>query len=88
MVLLSKPANQERLGAAIHELIRLRFDGPVYIEGEWDAFYILQYLEERMGVHTIPTLNEAGTLFCIRGKFISFTDNCVVVSQSWEDVGP
>jgi hypothetical protein len=88
MVFLSKPASQERLGAAIHELIRLRFDGPVYIDGEWDAFDALRYLEERRGMDTIPTLNEAGTLFCIGGKFISFADNCVVVSQSWEDVRP
>jgi len=86
MVYLSKPINQERLGAVIYELTRLRFDGPVYIDGEWDAFDALQYLEERKGVEIIPTLNEAGTLFFIDGKFISFMDDCVIVSQNKGDM--
>ena len=86
MVSLSKPANPERLGAVIYELIRLQFDGPVYIDGEWDAFDALQYLEDRDGIEIIPTLNEAGTLFFIGGKFISFTNDCVVVSQNRDDM--
>jgi hypothetical protein len=86
MAFFSVPSDQGRLNATVHELIRLRFHGPVYIGGNWDPYDTLDYLECRMGLELIPTLKPDGSLFRLSNKFVSFTDECVIVSMNYQDV--
>ena len=82
MMLFTKPADQDRFNATVYDLIHLRFNGAVCIDGEWDAYDSLAYLEQRMGVEIIPTLRVDGSLFHLRHKFILFLDDRVVVTTS------
>ena len=87
MVLLSKPVDQSRLNATIHELIGLRFNGSVYVQGRWDPNDTLDYLEARRGLkHSIPTMCADGSLFKLEDKYVAFTKECVIVSDQLKDV--
>jgi len=86
MVFFTKPADQGRFNAAVHELLRLRFNGPAFIDGEWDPYDTLDYLEFRMGLKIIPTLRQDGSLFRVHNKFVCFTDVNVIISPSFADV--
>ena len=48
MLLLTKPTTQERLNAAIFEIIGLNVMGPVGIPGEWNAKSAAEYIECRL----------------------------------------
>ena len=86
MVFLSKPADQRRLNATVHELIGLQFDGLVFVRGQWDPFDTLEYLERRRDISLIPTISSDGHLFRLCDKFIAFTDECVIISSCLNDV--
>ena len=80
MLLLSKPATQDRLNAAVAEIIGLNVLGPVSIPGTWDAEKAIQYIEKR---HKKPIEyqkhNEDGTWFFIHNKVIHFAPNRVLI---------
>lgn len=82
MISLSRPASQDRFHATLYELIRMRFSGTILINGEWDAYDALAYLETRMRMEIIPTLRANGSLFLLNGKYIQFADDAVVVTTS------
>jgi hypothetical protein len=76
MLILSMPMNQDRLNAAVLEVIRLRVMGPVQIPGRWDMYDTMQYIESKLE-HS-PT--ESGDGFSIHNKCIQFTNSAVVIS--------
>ena len=86
MVFFSRPLNRDRFHATLYELIRMKFQGVVYVDGEWDAYDALAYLERRMRMEIIPTLSADGSLFQMNGKYVLFTDENVIVSTSVLDV--
>ena len=86
MVFLSKPADQGRLNATVHELLRMRFNGSVFVSGRWDPSAVLEYLELRHGLEIIPTMRSDGSLFRLKDKYVLFTDAHVVVCSSLEGV--
>jgi hypothetical protein len=86
MISFSQPADQNRLNATVYELIRMRFVGTVYIDGEWDAYDALTYLEERLRVELIPTLRTDGSLFRLNGKYVLFSDDGVIVTTSLSEI--
>jgi hypothetical protein len=85
MIFLSKPADQGRLNATIHELTRMRFDGPVFVSGRWDPLSALGYLERRQCIEIIPTMRSDGSLFQFNNKYVLFTDAHVVVCSRLDD---
>ena len=86
MLFFSKPCDQDRLNATVYELVHMRFDGSVTVEGYWDSCCALDYLERRMKTGILPTLNDDGTLFRLRGKYVCFTLHCVLVTTVRSDV--
>jgi hypothetical protein len=48
MLILTKPVNQERLNAAVVEVVGLNVMGPVCIPGEWDAHEVMRYIEVKL----------------------------------------
>jgi hypothetical protein len=80
MLILSKPVNQDRLNAAVVEIICLRVMGPVLIPGIWDMHDTLQYIESKFK-HP-PKATEDKTLFFIHDKTIHFTHSSVVIFPS------
>lgn len=86
MILLSRPASQDRFHATLYELIRMRFSGTIYVDGEWDAYDALAYLETRMRMEIIPTLRTNGSLFHLNGKYVHFLDENVVVTTSSAEI--
>ena len=80
MVFLSKPASQDRFNATVYELIRMRYNGTVCVEGSWDTDDTLSYLEHRMKLEIIPTLRHDGSVFFLNDKCILFQEDGVLVS--------
>jgi hypothetical protein len=86
MLFFSKPCDQDRLNATVFELVHMKFNGSVTVEGCWDACCALDYLEKRMKTGLLPTLNEDGTLFFLRGKYVQFSSHCVLVTTVRPDI--
>ena len=86
MIFLSRPCDQDRLNATVYSVVSMNFYGAVCIPGSWDAYDTLGYLERRMRNRLIGTLNDAGTLFRVRGKYVYFDSDRVFVSTSEADV--
>ena len=82
MISFARPADQDRLNATVYELLRLSFEGTVRVDGDWDASDTLDYLERRMGLGVIPTMRADGSLFALRGKYVLFARDGVVVTTS------
>lgn len=73
MLVLSRPFNQDRLNAAIFEIVGLNIHGTVCIPGEeWDCYQTLGYLERRLKRPFIATMCADGSRFCICGKVVYF----------------
>ena len=86
MLFFPKPCDQDRLNATIFELVHMKFDGCVTVQGCWDPCFALEYLEKRMKTGLLPTLNDEGTLFRLRGKYVQFNDDCVIVTTLRSDI--
>jgi len=80
MIFFSRPCDHDRLNAAVYSVISMHFNGAVCILGSWDAYETLDYLERRMRNRLIGTLNEDGTLFRVRGKYVYFDSDCVIIA--------
>ena len=80
MLLLSKPATQDRLNAAVIEVIGLNVMGSVNIPGMWDAEKTILYIEKRLKKPIeYQIYNEEGTWFFIHNKVIHFAPNRVLI---------
>lgn len=86
MITFSRPVDQDRFNATVHELLRLCFVGTVLIDGWWDSNDTLDYLEQRMRINLIPTLRTDGSLFFLCGKYVLFIHDCVIVTTLCADV--
>lgn len=86
MLFFPSPCDQCRLNATVFELVHMKFTGSVTVGGCWDACCALEYLEKRMRTGLLPTLNEDGTLFFLRGKYVQFNDDHVIVTTTRSDV--
>jgi hypothetical protein len=86
MLFFSRPCDQHRLDATVFELVQMRFNGAVCVEGYWDPCCTLEYLERRMGTALLPTLNADGTAFLLRGKYVAFASDCVLVTTVRSDI--
>ena len=80
MLLLTKPANQDRFNAAVVEVISLNVLGSVGIPGLWDTDNTLQYIE-RKTKDPVTQFNcpQHGTRFHTRNKCIYFTDAGILI---------
>lgn len=85
MITFNRPLTQDRLHAALYELIRMRFTGTVIIEGGWDAYDALEYLENRLRVEIIPTMRMDGSLFYLNDKYVRFLIDHVVITTFTSD---
>ncbi len=85
MLLLTKPATQERLDAAVYEIIGLRVMGPIGIPGEWNAHSTAQYLQRRLKKQT-PIIQhmckEHGIRLLAGNKCIYFTESGVLIKST------
>ena len=80
MLLLTKPTTQERLNAAVFEIIGLNVMGPVGIPGEWDARSAAQYIERRLKRPiTQHPCKEHGMLLQTGNKHIYFTQSGILI---------
>jgi hypothetical protein len=81
MLLLTKPATQERLDAAVYEIIGLRVMGPIGIPGEWNAHSTAQYLQRRLKMKQITqhVCKEHGFQLLAGNKCIYFTKSGVLI---------
>jgi hypothetical protein len=80
MLLLSKPATQDRLNAAVFEVIGLNVMGSVGIPGRWDAEKAIQYIEKRLKESiTQQMFSEEGTQFYAKNKVIHFSPTGVLI---------
>ena len=80
MLVLSRPWDQDRFNAALHEVLTLNITGTVCIQGsEWDCYSTLGYLEKRLKTSFIATGRMDGSEFSVCGKRISFTDSGVFI---------
>ncbi len=83
IVALSRPINQDRLNAAVFELLRLRFTGAVWLPGEgWDCEETVRYLGTRSRrCSLISWLSADGTLGAFRfgDKRVSFAEDGVLI---------
>jgi hypothetical protein len=80
MLLLTKPATQERLDAAVYEIIGLRVMGPIGIPGEWNAHSTAQYLQRRLKKQiTQNVCKEHGMQLLAGNKRIYFTKSGVLI---------
>ena len=86
MIYFSRPCDHDRLNATVYSVISMHFDGAVCIQGSWDAYETLDYLERRMRRRMIGTLNESGTLFSVRGKYVYFDSDCVLITTCKSDL--
>jgi len=82
----SRPSDQDRLNATVYSVVSMDFCGAVRIDGSWDAYETLGYLERRMRNRLIGTLNDDGTLFRVRGKYVYFDSDHVLVTTCQSDV--
>lgn len=86
---LSTPADQDRLNAALFELIQLRFNGAVWLPGDcWDCACALRYIEARSRRRcarygwVAPDGGPAGGGFLFGDKRLLFTERGVLVKTS------
>jgi hypothetical protein len=80
MLVLSCPANHDRLNAAVFEVIHLNVSGAVCILGSgWDCYITLGYLEKRMKCLMIATQCSDGSEFRVCGRTVCFTDEGVFI---------
>ena len=86
MLFFSRPCDQGRLNATVFELVNMRFNGSVLIDGCWNSHDALSYLEARTRAGLIPTINDDGTLFRLSGKYIYFAPDCVLVTTVRDDL--
>jgi hypothetical protein len=83
MLCLSYPNDQDRLNATVYELIHLKVEGSVCVPGcHWDCSDTLDYLEERLKLPLIGTLQLDGSSFCVLDKYVSFTESGVFVEPN------
>ena len=95
MLILSTPVTQERLNAAVKEVVGLTILGPVLISSAsetsyyWDPCALIDYLENALRIAVIPTLEEDGSRFLVWGKCVEFTEQGVLISPgpSWRGGG-
>lgn len=74
MLMLSKPSTQDRLNAAVVEVIGLNVMGPVSIPGSWNAEKAILYIEKRLKEPiTHQVYDEEGTQFYAQDKVIHFS---------------
>lgn len=73
MLILPRPANQDRLNAAVVEVIGLNVMGPVGIPGDWDAHETIRYAESRAKASIVPYASEQGVGFFSSDKWVHFT---------------
>ena len=82
MLTLTKPANQDRLNAAVAEVADLNVMGPVCIPGEWDAHEAMLYTEVKLKQpHTLYFITEddGSIMYQITNKLIHFKRSCVYI---------
>ena len=82
MILFSKPCDQNRFNATLYELLRMNFCGDVLVDGIWDPFDTLTYLENRMRIEVMCTLRMDGSLFRFGNKYVLFACDSVLVTTS------
>jgi hypothetical protein len=83
MLILTKPATQSRLDAAIVEVIGLNIMGPVYIPGSWDAHSTIQYAEIKLKQPLTMYHNpKAGVYFNANDKQVHFTLSGVLINPA------
>ncbi len=80
MICFPRPCDHDRLNAAVYDVVSMNFYGSVRIMGCWDAYETLGYLERRMRNRLIGTLNDDGTLFFVRGKYVYFDSDFVFIT--------
>ena len=86
MLMLSTPLTQNRLNAAVFEVVRLRLTGPIGIPGVWDAEETRRYMETRIR-RTVVAGDDMW--FCVNGKHVHFTAFRVVITPEGHcDCGP
>jgi hypothetical protein len=86
MIEFSRPCDQGRLNATVYTVVSMNFYGAVRILGSWDPYETLGYLERRMRNRLIPTLDDDGALFRVRGKYVYFDSDCVLITTRDADV--
>jgi hypothetical protein len=86
MIFFSRPCDHDRLNAAVYSVVSMHFHGAVHISGKWDAYETLEYLERRMRNRLIGTLNDEGTLFRVRGKYVYFDSDHVLITTRLRDI--
>ena len=88
MLTLTKPVTQERLNAAVAEVIGLNVMGPVRIPGEWDANETINYVEERLKqTNSLHYITESGVMYQITDKIIHFTHTEIYIYPN-EQINP
>jgi len=80
MVKLGNPITQARFNACIYNLILMRFDGLVEVEGSWDALECMRYLKERFHTDEISMINDFH--FRLHDKDVYFESDCVMIVTS------
>lgn len=78
MLMLSTPATQSRLNAAVKEMINLRISGSVGIPGEWDMQETMLYLESK----TRRKLEAYDGEFDVGDKSVRFTPFFVLIQSN------
>lgn len=84
MLLLTKPATQERLNAAVFETIGLNVMGHIGIPGEWNANSTAQYIQRRLKKQAPITQHlctEHGVRLLVGDKYIYFTKSGVLIQS-------
>jgi hypothetical protein len=80
MLLLTKPTTQDRLNAAVFEIIGLNVMGSIGIPGDWDANSTAQYIERRLKRPiTQHFCREHGVRLHTGNKCIYFTQSGVLI---------
>lgn len=89
MIFFSAPCNQDRLNATLHELLHLKFQGAVRVEGCWDVLSAVEYLKGRCCIlepHSLTTGVEP--LYVCNDKLVLFAPAFIMVTTDADDVLP
>lgn len=85
MLTLTTPVTQERLNAAVVEVIGLNVMGPVCIPGEWDVQETINHVKVKLkhpcSMHYIT---DQGVMYQIKDKIIHFTRSDIYIFPSNE----
>lgn len=81
MLMLSQPADQDRLNACVYDLLHQNVCGTLCVPGQWDCSSTLDYLERRLRQTMIATLREDGSVFVVCGHMVCFTADEVFVDS-------